>query len=134
MAAEKEELMPLTPIHTEDQSLYASDWPITNLRLQEAERAAKMFAHKENTAQGSEQQFFDSDAFGSSNAAMSNILKDEPKQEVQKAPVATAQIPEDTHWVGSEDEISLGDDDMEDTQAQPTGVVTEAAQISIEPE
>jgi len=125
MSAASETLQPLQPLHFEDQSIYAADWPMTNLRLQEAERASKLFSKQNDLNEKGDGQFFDAQAFGTSNAALSNILKDEPKQ--QEAPVV-AQITENVKWnEGSDSEISLGDDDFEDSKAQEASVDAEDA-------
>lgn len=98
---------------------------MTNLRLQEAERASKLFSKQNDLNEKGDGQFFDAQAFGTSNAALSNILKDEPKQ--QEAPVV-AQITENVKWnEGSDSEISLGDDDFEDSKAQEASVDAEDA-------
>lgn len=101
---------------------------MTNLRLQEAERAAKMFSGQSVLSQDKDDQFFDSKGYGTSNAALSNILKEESKAEDQKPQTQAAEIPENANWVGSDDEISLGDDDFEDSKApEATGAVDEVA-------
>lgn len=41
--AKSKALVPLRPIHMQDKGSYFSQWPMTNLRAKEAERAAAMF-------------------------------------------------------------------------------------------
>lgn len=36
-------MLPLRPLHTADGQSYFAQWPMTNLRAKEAEKAAQMF-------------------------------------------------------------------------------------------
>ena len=47
---------------------------MTNLRAQEAERAAQMFRHKKDDLNENEDLFFDATNYSSSNQQVANIL------------------------------------------------------------
>lgn len=88
---------------------------MTNLRLQEAERASKLFSKSGSLSNEKEDQFFDSSVMGSSNVALNNILKEDTKK-AEEAPAVVTQIPDEAKWDQESDEISLGDDDIEETK------------------
>ena len=55
------------------------EWPMTNLRAKEAERAAQMFAKKrEPELADSDDMFFDAKEFHTSNKQVANILSSAP--------------------------------------------------------
>lgn len=121
-------IQPLRPLHLADQASYAADWPMTNLRIQKAERAAQMFA-KQNELKKDDKNFFESSEFASTNKDVSNIMQDKPADAEKKTQVvkAEAELPMD---FGSDDDISLGSNEEPDATDANSGVVTEVANMS----
>lgn len=63
-----------------NNSLAESNWPLVNLRAQEAERAAQMFMRQKADIDQNEDLFFDAQTFNSANQQVANILsKDSSK-------------------------------------------------------
>lgn len=103
-------LLPLRPMDMQQAPLTV--WPMTNLRAQEAERAAHMFERQKglDTAKADESFFAQADFAGSTNKEVASILdKAEPKAEDKThAPVDLNEA----DW-GEEDDLGIEDDDVE---------------------
>ena len=105
--AKSKALVPLRPINLQDGTSYFTQWPMTNLRAKEAERAAAMFqSRKFLDEENANQAFFDSNEFGTStNKEVANILdkggavdqKEQAKQEVEV---------DDAAW-GDDDDLDI---------------------------
>lgn len=70
-------LLPLRPVFVQQNEQYqGSDWPMTNMRAKEAERAAQMFAKKraEPEIADNDDMFFDAKEYHTSNKQVANIL------------------------------------------------------------
>jgi len=61
------------------EHLEMRNWPITNIRTQEAERAAQMFQRQKQIESVDNDMFFDAQDFQSSNKEVANILQTESK-------------------------------------------------------
>lgn len=68
-------LLPVRPIQTSDGQSYFQQWPMTNLRAKEAEKAASVFERKRQMLDEGNDKFFDGNEFSSTtNKQVANIL------------------------------------------------------------
>ena len=74
--AKSKALVPLRPINLQDGESYFSQWPMINLRAEEAKKAAAMFqSRKFLDEENANANFFDSSEFGTTtNKNVANIL------------------------------------------------------------
>lgn len=75
--AKSKALVPLRPINLQDGGSYFAQWPMTNLRAEEAKKAAAMFqSRKFLDEENANANFFDSSEFGTTtNRNVANILE-----------------------------------------------------------
>jgi hypothetical protein len=87
-------LLPLRPVFVSNDTFQSSEWPMTNLRAKEAERAASMFAKKklEPDASEGDEMFFDAKEFHTSNKQVANILSTGASEAPAKPNTASAAI------------------------------------------
>mmetsp|Transcript_7397 Transcript_7397/g.12495 ORF Transcript_7397/g.12495 Transcript_7397/m.12495 type:complete len:107 (+) Transcript_7397:2478-2798(+) len=89
-----------------------ANWPLTNLRAKEMERAAELFKKQREDMVENEDLFFDAKEYHNNNQKVANILGDEPtklsKTESQHAPIAEATLDiNDDQWGDNEDPIDI---------------------------
>lgn len=109
--AKSKALVPLRPINMQEGASYFSQWPMTNLRAREAEKAAAMFqSRKFLNTENADEQFFDSNQFGSSNKEVANILEAKGGAEAQRQKPATEVNIEEAAWGDDEDDLDIEDD------------------------
>lgn len=78
-------LVPLRPIHLQDGESYHVQWPMTNLRAKEAQRAAQVFQARKLQDDSKPASFFQNQEFAStSNKEVANILETSKAQEPAK--------------------------------------------------
>jgi coatomer subunit alpha len=116
-------LLPLRPVFMQNDIFQSSEWPMTNMRAKEAERAAEMFAKRraEPEISPDDAGFFDAQEYHSSNKHVANILstnaQTESKPKVTAA--ATAAAVSNAKW-GDDDDIDI-DADFNDATGGATG-------------
>ena len=109
--AKSKALVPLRPINMSDGGSYFSQWPMTNLRAKEAERAAAMFqSRKFLDEENANANFFDSSEFGTTtNKEVANILDKGGNAQEKATPKAEVNI-DQAAWGDDEDDLDIGDD------------------------
>ena len=121
-------LLPLRPVFVQNDAFQSSEWPMTNLRAKEAERAASMFAKKklEPEANEGDEMFFDAKEFHTSNKQVANILSTGASEAASKPSAASAAV-DNAKW-GDEDEIEIDADDL--LEGVDDGMMAEEAKDS----
>mmetsp|Transcript_18364 Transcript_18364/g.22890 ORF Transcript_18364/g.22890 Transcript_18364/m.22890 type:complete len:227 (+) Transcript_18364:2251-2931(+) len=110
--ARSKALAPCRPLHLGEGQSYFTQWPMTNLRAKEVEKAEQMFQKKKFLdEQQADQQFFDSNEFASTNKEVDNILRSGENAEAAKPKAETKVNIEEAKW--GEDDDSLGSLDEE---------------------
>jgi hypothetical protein len=111
-------LVPVRPIHTTDGQSYFQQWPMTNLRAKEAEKAAQVFERKRQLLDEGNDSFFDSSVMSSTtNKQVANILDSQDTTKAAKtadAETAKVNLEEAGGAWGDDDEdddLGLGGDD-----------------------
>ena len=116
-------LLPLRPVFMQNDSFQSSEWPMTNLRAKEAERAAEMFARRraEPEIHPDDSGFFDAQEYHSSNKQVANILSTTSQVESKPkvASAVTAAAVTDAKW-GDDEEIDI-DADFNDATGGAAG-------------
>lgn len=120
-------LLPCRPVLGLNNPLAQASWPMSNLRAQEAERAAQMFRHKKDDLNDNEDLFFDATNYNSSNKQVADILSKDasssataadgsqgPSDKQQNSAVveATLEDLEGAQW--GDDELAIDIDVTED--------------------
>ena len=122
-------LVPARPLNLDDGQSYFGQWPMTNLRAKEAEKAAQMFERKKQMLdeQGANDAFFGNNEFGStSNKQVANILEssertksaaEQTKQEQPKVNLDDAAWGDDD----DDDDLGFGDDEAKSGEEETKG-------------
>ena len=114
-------LAPCRPLHLADGQSYFTQWPMTNLRAKEVEKAEQMFQRKKFLdEQQADQQFFDSNEFASTNKEVDNILRAGDGGGEAAKPKAEAKVNiEEAKWGEDDDSLGSLDDELEAQGANP---------------
>lgn len=107
-------LVPLRPLHLEEGQSYFTQWPMTNLRAKQAEKAEQMFKKKKFLDEKqADQQFFDNNDFQSTNKEVDNILRSAEVTEGSKPKATEAKVNiEEAKWGEDDDSLGSLDDEL----------------------
>ena len=98
-------ILPLRPVFTKNEELSHSNWPMVNLRAQEAERAAEMFRQKQKDLAASPDMFFDAKEYQNNMPGTAAVGEGEVKEGEAAA------------W-GDDEEIDMGIELEEEAPAE----------------
>ena len=100
-------LVPVKPINAQEP--YFVQWPMNNLRAQEAEKAAAMFQNRKFLDQrDADEHFFETNEFGTTtNKEVANILEAKGGADVQQQKPQAAVIVDEGGWADDDDDLDI---------------------------